>query len=254
MPITELGAGSIGVAVAAGTVSFLSPCVLPLVPAYLSIVTGVDLVELRSDARSRRLGILRDTLMFVGGFSFVFVALGVSAAAAGSILVRNQLVLTRVAGAVVMAMGCFLLVSRFTGALWLSREARPHPHLARYGRAAPIVAGAAFGLGWTPCTGPVLGSILGIAATTGRSGTAATLLAAYSAGLAIPFLGTAVALGRLTPVLSWLQRRSGGLAIATGLVLTTFGALLVMGRLVWVTTALQAALRKLGLDSLIDLG
>lgn len=254
MPITELGIGSIGVAVAAGTISFLSPCVLPLVPAYLSIVTGVDLVELRTDVRSRRLGILRDTSMFVGGFSAVFVALGVSAAAAGSILVRNQLVLTRFAGAVVMAMGCFLLVSRLTGALWMSREARPHPRIARYGRAAPIVAGAAFGLGWTPCIGPVLGSILGIAATTDRSETAAVLLIAYSAGLAVPFLCTAVALGRLTPVLSWLQRRTGGLATTTGVVITAFGAFLVLGRLVWITTALQTALRKVGLDSLIDLG
>ena len=192
--------------------------------------------------------------MFVGGFSAVFVALGVSAASAGSVLVRNQLVLTRIAGAVVMAMGCFLLVSRFTGALWMSREARPHPHLARCGRAAPVVAGAAFGLGWTPCIGPVLGSILGIAATTGRSAAAAALLVAYSAGLAIPFLATAVALGRLTPVLSWLQRRSSALTVATGVVLTTFGALLVMGRLVWVTTVLQSALRRVGLDSLIDLG
>lgn len=254
MAITEIGIGTLSVAVGAGTLSFLSPCVLPLVPAYVSIITGLDVVELRTDARSRRLGIIRDTALFVGGFSVVFITLGLSATAAGSLIFRHQLLLTRVAGVFVMSMGLFLLVARLTGAQWMAREARPHPKLARYGRAAPLVAGAAFGLGWTPCIGPVLGSILGIAASTGRAPAAAALLTAYSVGLAIPFFAAGLALGRMTRLIGWFQRRSAALTTATGMALTFLGALLVLNRLVWVTSALQTAMRAVGLESLVNLG
>ena len=151
-----------------GVISFLSPCVLPLVPAYLSMVTGLDLADAGggfpgADAPGRR----ARPRLFVLGFGSVFVLLGLSVSSAGQLLRDHQDALTRISGAVLLAMGIFLLGSLFLRAPWLYQEKRFHPQLGRFGDAAPVVAGVAFGFGWSPCIGPILGSILAIAEHAG---------------------------------------------------------------------------------------
>jgi cytochrome c-type biogenesis protein len=247
--------GDIGLlaAFAGGLISFLSPCVLPLVPAYLSIVTGLDVADLRAGGRpSAR--ILRNTGGFVLGFSAVFIALGLSATAAGSMLVRNQGVITRMSGLVILAMALFLLGSLVLRSPWLYQERRFHPKLARFGPFAPPVAGMAFGFGWTPCIGPVLTSVLAIAATRGRASEGAALLAAYSAGLAVPFLAAGLAFDRLTGVFGWVKRHFTGLTATSGGVLAAFGVLLALDQMTWLTGQLQDGLSSVGLERLVELG
>ncbi len=155
-----------------GVISFLSPCVLPLLPGYLSMVTGLDLGELQNESRVHARRIVTTTATFVAGFGAVFIALGLSATSLGRLLRDHQSVLTRLSGTVMLAMALFLLGSLFLRAPWLYQERRFHPQLGRFGEAAPAIVGVAFGFGWSPCIGPILGSILGIAANQHRVGRA----------------------------------------------------------------------------------
>ena len=184
----------------AGVISFLSPCVLPIVPGYLSLVTGLSVGEIR-DANLqahylRRIAFY--TGLFVAGFTVVFVLLGLVTTAVGSAVFRNQETLTRISGGVVLLMACYLAGSQLLTTPRLYQEFRWHPHLERFGPVAAPVAGAAFGLGWTPCIGPVLGAVLGFAAEGQDVGRAVVLLVAYSAGLGLSFLCVGLAMGKLT--------------------------------------------------------
>jgi cytochrome c-type biogenesis protein len=237
-----------------GVVSFLSPCVLPLVPVYLSLVTGLDVVEVTGTARVRLLRVGRDTAGFIAGFTAVFIALGLTASATGQLLIRNQAAITRAGGLVVLALALFLAGSLVLKLPWLYRERRPHPDLSRYGPFAAPVAGIAFGFGWTPCIGPVLGSVLAVAATGGREAEGAALLAAYSAGLGVPFLAAGLAYARFVGVFGWAKRHAAGLTLTSAVVLAGFGLLLTLDRLTWTTSQLQALLRHVGLERLIFLG
>ena len=242
------------VAFGGGLISFASPCVLPLVPGYLSVITGLDVGELEESKRSNALAVTRDTGLFVLGFGAVFVLLGVSATSIGSFVFDQQILLTRISGALVLAMALFMLGSIYLQAPWLYQEMRFHPQLGRYGRAAPTVAGAAFGFGWTPCIGPVLTSILAIAAASGRATTGAALLAAYTLGLGLPFLVTGLLMGRLSTSLRWVQRNLQTIVIVSSISLALFGVLLIFNQLIRVTTLLQDLLRAMGLDFLVELG
>ncbi|MDP9386492.1 MAG: cytochrome c biogenesis protein CcdA [Actinomycetota bacterium] len=237
-----------------GTVSFLSPCVLPIVPAYLSIITGLDITQAAVGGRRQLIGVARDTSLFIAGFSSVFILLGLSATSIGRSVFDNQLVLTRVSGLLVLAMALFLLGSLVLRAPWLYQERRFHPDLGRFGVFAAPVAGAAFGFGWTPCIGPVLSSVLAIAATQGEASQGGLLLAAYSAGLGVPFLAAGLAFSRLTGAFAWVKRHFAAVTAASALSLAFFGVLLTFNRLVWVTTQLQEALDAVGLGRLIELG
>lgn len=237
-----------------GLVSFLSPCVLPIVPGYLSLVTGLEISELQGGSRRRLVGIARDTGLFIAGFSTVFVLLGLSATSLGRLLVRNQLLLTRISGVLVLSMALFMIGSIFLRAPWLYQEKRFHPDTGRFGPFAPPLAGAAFGFGWTPCIGPVLGSILAVAATQQRAWAGASLLAVYSLGLGVPFLVTGLALGRLAGTFASIKRHSTGLVLVASLSLGFFGVLLVFNSLVWVTSRLQEALSAVGLERIVNLG
>lgn len=245
---------SYAIAFGAGAISFASPCVLPVVPGYLSVVTGLDISELESDDRSRLLPVARDTGLFVLGFSAVFISLGISATALGGIVFDNQLMLARLSGALVLAMALFMMGSLYLQAPWLYQEKRFHPSLGKFGRAAPTVAGVAFGFGWTPCIGPVLTSILAIAATADRPITGAALLTAYSLGLGIPFLLTGLLLGRLSRTLGFVRRNLTRLVFVSSLILAALGILLMFDKLLWVTTQLQSILRAIGLGDLVELG
>ncbi|HEX4490041.1 MAG TPA: cytochrome c biogenesis protein CcdA [Acidimicrobiia bacterium] len=237
-----------------GVISFLSPCVLPLVPGYLSLVTGLDLVTLREGSRRYQGEIAVTTGMFVLGFGIVFVLLGLSASAIGSTLVHHQDTLTRVSGAMMLGFALFLVGSVFLRAPWLYGELRFHPQVTRYGRAAPLVAGAAFAFGWTPCLGPVLGSILTIAADTHRAWAGGTLLVAYTLGLGLPFLACGLALGRLTGALAWVKRHLPAIVVGSAVVVGVFGVLLLFNKLSRANAELSNVLDDVHLSWLVNLG
>jgi cytochrome c-type biogenesis protein len=213
-------------ALLAGLVSFLSPCVLPLVPGYLSAVTGVSAADL-SKADWRR--VLGPSLLFVASFSLIFVILGLTATGLGSTLQENREVLNKIAGALIIAMGVV-----FVGALFvnrLNREWHVEALLSRAGKGGPIVAGAAFAVAWTPCIGPTLAAILVLAGNTGSAGHGAFLLAVYSAGLGIPFLLTAVAFSRMTTAFSAVKRHYPVIIASGGAILVVMGVLVWTGEL-----------------------
>ena len=241
------------VAFAGGVVSFLSPCVLPLVPGYLSMVTGLDIGTLEKDSRRNLAGIVLTTGVFVAGFGAVFVLLGLSASAVGGVLRDHQDTLTRVSGALMLAMALFLAGSTFLRLPWLYQEKRFHPQFGRFGKAAPFVAGAAFAFGWSPCIGPVLGSILTIAADSGRAWTGAALLGTYTLGLGLPFLVTGLALGSLGGALKWVKRHSQAVVLGSAALLGAFGTLL-LDQLSALTRELQQALDGTPLEWLVELG
>jgi cytochrome c-type biogenesis protein len=252
--IDDVGPVAYLVAFAGGIVSFLSPCVLPLVPGYMSLLTGLEIGDLRGREHRHTGQIVRSTGLFVAGFGTVFVALGLSATTIGRVVFHSQILLTRLSGVLLLTMALFMIGSLTLRAPWLYQEARFHPDYGRYGRFAPVVVGAAFGFGWTPCIGPVLGSILGIAATQGRASAGATLLAVYSIGLGIPFLVTGLALSRLTTAFDRIKRHMHALVLTSAVSLGGFGVLLVFNQLAWVTSRMQDGLGAMGLDRLINLG
>lgn len=224
----EAGALGLAVAFTAGVLSFLSPCVLPLVPSYASYITGMsldDLVDSGRDARVHRTVLLHGAL-FVLGFSTVFVALGASATFIGAFLHAYSGLVGRIGGVVLIVFGLYLLgVLRLPGA---QREWRVHLADKPVGFVGTFVVGLAFGAGWTPCIGPVLGGILTLAATSGSVWTGVALLSVYSLGLALPFLLAALLLDRFLSSfarfrrwLPWISRASGVLLVAVGILLVT---------------------------------
>lgn len=226
-------------------------------PGYLSVITGLDITAVDSDedsSLSRLWPIARSTSLFIGGFSSVFIGLGLSASALGGVLFTNQLLLTRLSGFFVFAMGLFLLGSLITKNPRFFQEARFHPELGRFGQGAPAVAGVAFGFGWTPCIGPVLGSILTLAATVDGTLTGGSLLAAYSLGLGVPFLATGLLFGHLSGAFDWIKRHMQQIVLLSAVSLVGFGVLLMTNQLIRITTELQSILRAAGLEWLVNLG
>ncbi|MEX2447643.1 MAG: cytochrome c biogenesis protein CcdA [Solirubrobacterales bacterium] len=230
-------------ALAAGVVSFLSPCVLPLVPGYLSAVSGVSASELESAGWRRVLG---PSLLFVASFSAIFVLLGLTATALGSTLQDHEQLLTKVAGGLIVVMGLFFVASIFVTRL--NREWHVDALLERAGRGGPVVAGAAFAIAWTPCIGPTLGAILTAASLTDSAGRGAFLLAVYSAGLAIPFLLTAVAFSRMTTAFAVVKRHYQAIVATGGAILIAMGVLIWTGELTQLNIEAQRLLSELGLD------
>jgi cytochrome c-type biogenesis protein len=241
------------VAFGGGVASFVSPCVLPVVPAYLSVVTGVDLTDAEVNARQLA-RVARETSLFILGFGAVFVALGVTATAVGAAAVRNRVELARVSGGVIIAMAIFVLAAALVQLPAFNREVRWHPRLDRFGPFAAPIAGAAFGFGWTPCIGPVLSSVLALAGGERGLGSGAFLLATYALGLGVPFMIVGLGFGRLSSALSLLRRHLRSLNIGAALVLGGFGVLLVMNDLSVVTVFLERVLRDVGLKALVTAG
>ncbi len=227
----------------AGLVSFLSPCVLPLVPGYLSTVVGVGPVEL---GRASRLRVLAPSLLFVASFSTIFIVLGLTATALGSTLRADQPTLQKIAAGFMIAMGALFLLAPFV--VRLNREWRPHRLMTRARRGGPIAAGAAFAIAWTPCIGPTLGAILSAAALSSSVGHGAILLAFYSAGLAIPFLATALAFERMSTVFARVKRHYPAIVAAGGAVLIAMGVLVWSGELFQLNIQAQRLLNDLGIN------
>ena len=238
--------GSIGflAAFAAGVVSFLSPCVLPLIPGYLSFMTGIAASDLATQKATRT--VIGPALLFVAGFATVFTALGASASVLGSFLTDYREVLERVAGALVIALGVLML--GIIKVPWLYGEARVDMGKARsFGKGAAFVMGAAFAFGWTPCVGPVLGAILALAGTTASAGQGAALLLVYSLGLGLPFIATALLFGTMSPLLSRVQRHSLLINRIAGSLLIAVGLLILTGRLSVLVGALTRVLPEVAL-------
>ena len=230
-------------ALAAGLVSFLSPCVLPLVPGYLSAVTGVAAPDLgRAGWRS----VLIPSLLFVGSFSAIFVLLGLTATGLGSTLQQHRDLLNKIAAALIIAMGVVFVAALFVNQL--NREWHVEALLERAGKGGPVVAGAAFAVAWTPCVGPTLAAILAAAATSGSVGHGAFLLAVYSAGLAIPFLLTALAFSRMTTAFGVVKRHYPAIMACGGLILIGMGVLIWTGELFRLNTEAQRLLDDLNIN------
>jgi cytochrome c-type biogenesis protein len=232
-------------AFAVGFVSFISPCVLPLVPGYLSAVSGISVAEMKSGER-RTAAILLPAIVFCLAFTVVFVALGMTATGLGSTLQDARGTLDKLAGGVIVALGVFFLLTPFVPKL--NREWRPDALIARAGSGGPLVAGAAFAVAWTPCVGPTLGAIIAAASAQDTVGKGGILLAFYSAGLAVPFLLTAVAFTRMTTAFRWLRDRYLIVTGISGLILVTMGVLLFTGELQRLNIEAQDALDSLGLN------
>jgi cytochrome c-type biogenesis protein len=234
---------SLALAFAAGLVSFVSPCCLPLVPGYLATVSGVEPSRIGGGVDPR---VLRRSALFVATFSLLFVLLGLGATAAGSALLSNRDTLNALAGAAIIAMGVLFVASVFvTG---LNREWRPHALIERAGRGGPVVAGAAFAIAWTPCVGPTLGAILGLAATSEGTGKGALLLAVYSAGLGVPFLFSAAAFNAATRAFGFFKRHYAAIQLASGAVLVAMGVLVVTGELFRLNIEAQQFLDQFGVN------
>jgi cytochrome c-type biogenesis protein len=221
---------SIPIALVAGLVSFLSPCVLPLVPGYISMLSGATIEELKYGTSPALMGrILGNSVSFVVGFSIVFVTLGASATAVGKFLLAERATFNLVAGIIVIAFGLHL-----TGLVkipLLYRQARLDPGAPRRGLAGAFVLGFAFAFGWTPCIGPILTAILALAAQRHTVFQGMFLLAVYSAGLAIPFLLTSVGLGRFLKIYGGFRRHLQTVEIASGVLLITIGVLIACSKL-----------------------
>lgn len=218
------------IAFGAGVISFISPCVLPLLPGYLSMMSGYSATQLEEgDVSTARM--VRVILLFVLGFTVVFASLGAAASSLGQFLRANLGTLTRIAGAVIIVFGLIMVamaVSERGVFSFLNRDKRVQVRPSRLGGWAPPVMGAAFGFGWTPCIGPVLTVILATAATQETLGRGILLLVVYSAGLGVPFLlaglGMFKVFGRLRPYLKPIN-------IASGVLLALFGVVMLAGAL-----------------------
>jgi cytochrome c-type biogenesis protein len=240
---TATGVG-IPLALAAGLVSFLSPCVLPIVPGYLSTVIGVTPNDLKEGVGARR--VLVPSLLFIASFSLIFILLGLSATVIGSTLNDHKQLLERVGGAVIIALGLIFLASPFVRLL--NREWHSESLLRLAGRGGPLVAGAAFAIAWTPCTSITLGAILTQAAVSGSAAHGALLLAVYSAGLAIPFLLIALAFERMTDALAVVKRHFPAIIAIGGAVMIVLGVLIVTGEFTVLNAKANTLLQGTGLD------
>jgi cytochrome c-type biogenesis protein len=218
--------GPVALALVAGVVSFTSPCCLPLMPGYVAYVSGVAADGDGSVLVRRR--VLGAALLFVLGFATVFTLLGAGASVAGAVLLRNRLVIEKVGGAFVIAMG--LVTMGLLRIPFLYREARLDLRRIRTGPLGAVPLGMAFAIGWTPCIGPVLAGILTAAATTGTAWTGAGLLFMYSLGLGIPFLLLAWGQARATRAFGWFRRHGRAIERVGGAVLLLMGVLMITGQ------------------------
>jgi cytochrome c-type biogenesis protein len=226
--VIELGAPGLAAAFAADFVSFLSPCVLPLVPGYLSLVSGVGFDDLAEQPRR----VVAASVAFVAGFGAVFVLLGAGAAWFGDVLLANRRPLEIAAGVFIVLAG--LVYARVPLPLSVLRERR----VGSLRRGVPLLSGAAFAIAWTPCVGPTLAAILALSAAGASPGEGAVLLAVYALGLGIPFVLFALGFARALAVTAFLRRHARGLALTSGAMLIVLGVLLATGQLVRLTTDL----------------
>ena len=236
-------------AFAVGLISFISPCVLPLVPGYLSTISGVSFADI--EAGRGRAKVLGPAILFCLSFTVMFVALGMTATGLGSTLQDHRLVLQKIAGVVLMVLGLLFIATLFVNRL--NREWRPEALLARASTGGPIVAGLAFAVAWLPCTGPTLGAILTAAGTEGDVGQGGVLLAFYALGLAVPFILSAVAYSSVSGLFRFFRDHYGLITVVSGLVLIVMGGLLYANELTRLNSEALSVMEDLGINFFSDL-
>lgn len=240
-------------AVLAGAASFLSPCVLPLLPGYLSLMSGYSTRDI-AEGNASMWRVTRATLLFVLGFTLVFVVLfGGAASSFGRLL--SDSVFTTIAGWVIIVMGLFIAVT----AIWqpefllpVMKDRRKEVRPSRFGAFAPPVMGMAFAFGWTPCIGPFLGAAIALglnAETSGETGHAMLVLGFYSLGLGVPFLLSSLLLAKTFSLFNGIKRYLTQISVVSGLLLAGFGLLMVTGNVTQLSSFFDGILRRIGLES-----
>ncbi len=237
----------LAVAFGGGLLAFISPCVLPLLPGYLAMVSGYSVADLQKGVASTT-KMLQATLLFVAGFTIIFVAQGAGATSISRFLLQNQVVVTRIAGAVIAIFGVVMVGMSFSTRgifAFFARERRFHVASARFGFLSPVVLGAAFGFGWSPCIGTILGGVLAIAASQDTILAGMFLLFVFSLGIGVPFVLSGIGLSKAFTALAFVRKISRPVIIAAGVLMTAFGVLMMFDGLSWlsrVITNLFAAL------------
>jgi cytochrome c-type biogenesis protein len=236
-------------AFAVGFVSFVSPCVLPLVPGYLSTISGVSFADIQEG--KGRLRVLGPALLFCLAFGVMFVALGMTATGLGQTLQDHRQLLRDISGAVLIAMGVLFLGTLFLPLL--NREWRPEAMLRHAQAGGPIIAGLAFAVAWLPCTGPTLGAVLTAASNETTVGEGGVLLAFYALGLAVPFVLSALAFSTVSGVFRFFRDHYRAITVVSGVVLVAMGALLVTNELTRLNSEALSLMDDLGINFFSEL-
>jgi cytochrome c-type biogenesis protein len=229
---------TIFMSVVAGLLSFISPCVLPIVPSFLGFISGMSFEEMTEADKDGRSPILPYTFAFVAGFSLIFIALGASATAVGGLLTKYQDQLRIVGGSLIVILGLHFM--RVINIKFLQVEKRVHLKSKPFGLLGSFVVGITFGLGWTPCIGPILGSILMVAASQESVGKGILMLSAYSVGFAIPFLLAAAGINKFLTTYRRFSRHMTKIIVASGAFLVLIGLLLIFNKFVLVAEMLTS--------------
>ncbi len=235
-----------------GMLSFVSPCVLPLLPGYLGLMSGYSAAELRDGEAStaRMLGV---TTMFVVGLSIVFMALGAGATSVAGLLARNRAIINTVAGWIILLFGLMIVIMAISTSprlAFLYRERRLHARPTSLGPWAPLVMGMAFGFGWTPCIGPVLAAILVQAATQDTLWRGMLLLFVFAMGMGIPFIIAGVGVTRLYAGIGFFRRHLRTINVLSGLLMMAFGVMFITGRVTDLSSLISSWMISLGLEGL----
>jgi cytochrome c-type biogenesis protein len=236
-------------AFAVGFISFISPCVLPLVPGYLSTISGVSFADIEA-GKSRR-DVLMPALLFCISFSLMFVALGMTATGLGQTLQDHRQLLREISGIVLMLLGAFFIATLFISRL--NREWRPEALLAHAGTGGPIVAGLAFAIAWLPCTGPTLGAVLTAASNESTVTHGGVLLAFYALGLAVPFLLSALAFSRISSFFRFFRNHYTAITLISGAILIAMGWLLYSNELTRLNAEALNLMDDLGINVFSDI-
>jgi cytochrome c-type biogenesis protein len=237
-------------AFAAGLLSFVSPCVLPLVPGYLSAISGVAGGPAKPGEKREVSKILTPAIIFCLSFTAIFVALGMFATGLSAPLRNHRNTIEEIAGILLILLGLFFIATPFVNTI--NREWRPEKLLEKAGSGGPVVAGAAFAVGWTPCTGPILGAILTTAAQKDGVGGGAFLLLAYSLGLAVPFLLSAVAFDRVTGAFKFFRNHYTVITVVSGAILVAVGILVFNHEMTRLAAEARSLADDLGLGPVLE--